>query len=183
MGRIGLAFQTFFGILFSQEVADRIAGVSSSPAIEAQEAPKPAAPEPPPKPVAPPKPVRSDALTLLEVMQREARFLDFIQESLDDYDDAQVGAAVREIHHGCHDVLGRLFELRPVLDLEEGQSFEVTENISAARVRLSGRVRDERPLAGEVMHSGWMASKCELPSWTGSKEDSLVIAPAEVEVS
>ncbi|MCA9032325.1 MAG: DUF2760 domain-containing protein [Planctomycetaceae bacterium] len=183
MGRIGLAFQTFFGILFSQEVADRIANATKSPAIEAQEAPKPAAVEPPPKPVAPPKPLRSDALTLLEVMQREARFLDFVQESLDDYDDSQVGAAVREIHRGCHDVLGRLFELRPVLDVEEGASFEVTANHSAARVRLTGRVRDERPLSGQVMHSGWRASKCELPSWTGAKEDSQVIAPAEVEVS
>ena len=49
-------------------------------------------------PVARPKPARSEAIALLETLQREARLVDFIKEPIDVYADAQVGAAVREIH-------------------------------------------------------------------------------------
>ena len=75
-----------------------------------------------PKPVTkqPPKAARSEAITLLATLQREARFVDFIKEPLDGYSDAQIGAAVRDVHRDCGKVLDRLFAIRSLVDQEEG---------------------------------------------------------------
>lgn len=177
MGRIGLAFQTFFGILFKQDVADKVSVALSTdpPRLAPVDAP-------PPAPVAAPKPRRSEAITLLETLQREARFLDFIQESLDGYEDAQIGGAVREVHRGCQSVLKRSFALQPVLNETEGSVREVTSQDDPGRIRLTGNVSEARPVRGEVVHSGWMAGKCDLPQWVGSADNQMIIAPAEVEV-
>jgi hypothetical protein len=43
-------------------------------------------------------------------------------------------------------------------------------------------VAGEPPLRGKLVHPGWEATKCELPTWTGSKDSARVIAPAEVEI-
>src|SRR4029450_12664116 len=43
-------------------------------------------------------PTRSDALTLLATLQREARLIDFLMEDLAGYDDAHIGAAARDMH-------------------------------------------------------------------------------------
>lgn len=187
MGRIGLAFRSFFGVLLNQQTASKVGAALAGetvnlPAPAAIETPAPAAPAPPkPKP-APTKPVRSDAFTLLETLQREARFLDFIQESLDAYDDAQVGAAVREVHRGTASVLQRLFSLQGVVDQPEGSQYEVTADTAAAQIRLVGNVSNQRPLTGELVHAGWRATKCDLPAWTGTTMHTHILAPAEVEV-
>ena len=52
----------------------------------------------------------------------------------------------------------------------------------AGRFRLTGNVSGEPPLRGKLVHPGWEAAKCELPTWTGSKDSARVIAPAEVEI-
>ena len=58
---------------------------------------------------------------MLATLQREARFVDFVKESLEGYADAQIGAVARDVHRDCGAVLERLFALRPVLaDQEEG---------------------------------------------------------------
>src|SRR5262245_61960312 len=59
-------------------------------------------------------PTRSDALTLLATLQREARLIDFLMEDLASYDDAQIGAAVRDVHRACATALERMFALRPL---------------------------------------------------------------------
>ena len=74
----------------------------------------------PATPPAPKPPERSEAITLLATLQREARFVDFIQESLAAYSDAQIGAAVRDVHRDCAAVLKRLFELRPAVRDDAG---------------------------------------------------------------
>ncbi|MCA9088549.1 MAG: DUF2760 domain-containing protein [Planctomycetaceae bacterium] len=182
MGRIGLAFRSFFGVLFQRETAERVGQAMSGavPRLEQQEPAVPVKAAAPPK--SKPKPKRSDALTLLEALQREARFIDFIQESLDGYDDAQVGAAVREVHRGTRSLLNRFFELKAVVPQEEGSMFEVTAEEETARVRLIGNVPESRPVKGELVHAGWQATQCELPQWTGAEASMLIIAPAEVEV-
>ena len=60
-------------------------------------------------------PGSSEAITLLAALQREARFVDFIQESLDGYSDAQIGAVARDVHRDCGAVLTRMFALRPAV--------------------------------------------------------------------
>lgn len=171
MGRLGLAFK----ILFNGEVAQLAA------AALAGEVPK-AIEQTSPEPVAPPV-IRSEAVTLLAAMQRDARFVDFIQEKIDGYSDAQVGAAVRDVHRGCGDVLERMFAPKPVVDQPEDSQVEVS-NPAAAQWRLTGNVGQLfGPVTGKLMHSGWKTSKCQVPDWNGSAADANVIAPAEVETS
>jgi hypothetical protein len=80
-------------------------------------------------------------------------------------------------------VLERAFALQPVVAGEEGQPVEIAANYETGRYRLTGNVSREPPLTGQLVHAGWEATKCELPSWTGKEQVSLVVAPAEVQVS
>lgn len=190
MGRIGLAFRVFFNVLFNAQKADQVRALELAAPKEEAIAPEASAQKevvatsrdkspPPPKA----EPARSDALTLLETLQREARFLDFIQEDISSYTDQQVGGAVRDVHRGCHAALQRLFDLKPATDVAEGQKLTVDGNESAARIRLVGRVVESRPVTGVVVHPGWQASRCELPVWSGASETKLLLAPVEVELS
>jgi len=142
----------------------------------------------PEKPLAPPtsapkeEPRRSEAVSLLAVLQREARFVDFIKEPIAAYSDAQIGAAARDVHQGCAVVLDRLFALQPLSAATEGASVEVPRHFDPAQFRVMGNVAGEPPFRGTLRHHGWKATKFELPAWTGSEASALVVAPAEVEV-
>lgn len=169
MGRIGLAFKILFNGAAAQQAAQALAE-EQTPAIE----------QAPPEP---PAPSRSDAATLLAALQRDARFVDFIQEPIDGYSDAQVGAAVRDIHRGCRDVLGRIFDLQPVVDQEEETEVQISDP-AAAKWRLTGNVgQTSETVSGKLMHPGWQSSKCQIPEWSGQAKDANVIAPAEVQIS
>jgi hypothetical protein len=176
---IGLAFKLFFRALTDKPFADRVA-----PLLRA-EAPPAAAPSAPPTPAAPkpaPPPARSDALTLLAVLQREGRLVDFLKEPIAGYDDAQVGAAVRDIHRDCAAALDRIFALKPLLDQPDGSPVEVPVGFDAARYQLAGNVSGQPPHRGRLRHPGWQATKLDLPQWTGSSAASTIVAPAEVEL-
>ena len=180
MGRIGLAFRIFFDVLFHADVAEEVRELKSKsetaaiPGPEEKSAPAPAA-----LPVS----QRSDALTLLESLQREARFLDFIQEDISSYTNDQVGGAVRDVHRGCRALLERQFEIAPVSDLPESSKLTLNGTEPAARVRLVGKVVDHRPVTGVIVHSGWQAQRCDVPTWSGSPDMKLILAPMEVELS
>jgi len=170
MGRLALAWR----VLTSGDFAARIIGLlNAPPAITA-------APEAPAKPVAAPKPVRSDAVSLLSALQREGRLIDFLKEPIESYSDAQVGAAVRDIHRDCGAVLERQFAIRPVLEQPEGSSVSLGAK-SAGRIRLAGKV-DGNASSGTLVHHGWQATTCSVPVYTGDAESALIVAPAEVEV-
>jgi len=172
MGRLGLALKILFSGEAARQAADALAGNSAPPAIERN--------EPPP---APPSATRSEAVTLLAALQRDARFVDFIQEPIDGYTDAQIGAAVRDVHRGCSDVLNRTFSLQPIIDQPEDSSIEVAD-ASSAQWRLTGNVgQSSGPVTGKLMHSGWKTSKCQVPDWNGSDADATVVAPAEVQIA
>jgi uncharacterized protein DUF2760 len=127
-------------------------------------------------------PTRSDALTLLATLQREARLIDFLMEDLAGYDDAQIGAAARDVHRGCAAALERMFALRPLRYQEEGAQVEIVAGYDPAQITLTGNVTGQLPLRGTLVHHGWQAMQCELPAWSGQEEAVRVIAPAEVEV-
>ena len=65
-------------------------------------------------------PTPTAALQLLGLLQREARFVDFIQEDVAPYTDAEIGAAARVVHAGCRKVLGEHFTIAPVRPETEG---------------------------------------------------------------
>jgi hypothetical protein len=178
-----LAFRLFFRVLFQQELAEQVRPLLEAPTeVPAAEAARPAEPTPAAlRQLAPSR--RSDALTLLAALQREARFIDFIQEPIHAYSDAQVGAAVREVHRACGQVVERMFGLRAVITQDEGSEIEIPVDFDAERFRLTGRVSDNGPQRGRLVHHGWEATRCELPSWTGRQSSMHLVAPAEVEVS
>lgn len=141
-----------------------------------------AAPAPPqPAPVRK-EPRRSDAIGLLALLQREARFVDFIQEPIGGYSDAQIGAAVRDVHKNCATALERAFAIQPLSATAEGGGMEVPRNFDPVQFRLTGNVSGEPPYKGTVRHPGWKATKCELPAWSGGDSSAMVIAATEIEI-
>jgi Domain of unknown function (DUF2760) len=180
MSRFFKAIQVWWRTLvdaeFGRHVAELLSGKPSAPAIPAATAPLATKLEP----TAQRQPQRSEALTLLATLQREARLVDFLKESIDEYSDAQIGAAVRDIHRDSAGVLDRLFKIRPIETHEEGA--EIQAPAEADRYRLIGTVRGVPPHRGRLVHHGWEAAKCEVPEWSGNSVAAQVIAPVEVEL-
>ncbi len=178
--RLWLAFRVFFAVLFNSQLAAQI-----EPLLAARGEPAPSeADKKVEKPAAPaaPTPVRNDAITLLAALQREARFVDIVQEPLGEYSDQQIGAAARDVLRDCGSVLDRLFALQPLVDDEEGAELETSSELDTGRYRLTGNVSGDPPFRGQLVHHGWQATRCELPSWSGSREAALVVSPIEIEV-
>lgn len=176
--RIALAFGAFFGVLGDARLAARFAALRDG-------APAPAAapPAPPPPPPAPTlrEATPDAALQLLALLQREARLIDFAQENLTGYDDAQIGAAAHLVHDGCAKVLREHFSIVPVRDEAEGSRVTLPAGFDAAAVRLTGAVVGQPPFTGSLSHRGWRVAEVRLPR-LAEQHDARVIAPAEVEL-
>ncbi|GIV57915.1 MAG: DUF2760 domain-containing protein [Bacteroidetes bacterium] len=158
-------------------VLTRLARRLEGPAPKEVAAP---APTEPPAPVMPPQPSEAAALQLLAILQRKGRLLDFLQEDLRAYDDAQIGAAVRTVHEGCKKALEEHITLVPVLDQPEGSTVTVEPGFDARAIRLTGPVAGDPPFRGVLRHRGWRVERIELPKLMHTQD--RVVAPAEVEV-
>jgi hypothetical protein len=121
------------------------------------------------------------AIHLLALLQREGRLVDFLQEDLRAYDDAQIGAAVRGIQESCRESLNKYIGPRPVIDKAEGEAITIDEGFDANRIRLTGNVSGRPPFKGILQHRGWQSSGLNLPTLSGA-QDPAIIAPAEVEI-
>jgi hypothetical protein len=138
----------------------------------------------PPTPLTPPTtpaPPATSALQLLSLLQREGRLVDFLQQDITAFPDADVGTAARVVHEGCRRALRAHAAIEPVLGEEEGARVQLAAGFDADAVTLVGDVRGEPPYAGVVRHCGWRATRFELPQIVGG-HDANVLAPAEVEV-
>jgi hypothetical protein len=120
-------------------------------------------------------------LHVLSLLQREGRLVDFLAENLKDYEDAQIGAAVRSIQENCQKALKKYLKIEAVIDKEEGEDITVEKGFDASTVKLTGNVKGEPPFTGALQHRGWRVGKFDLPTLSGSPDPS-VIAPAEVEI-
>lgn len=186
--RLSLAFGAFFKTAGDAEFAARVRddqiGPVAAPAPVAPPAPAPA-PAPAAAPAPAPAPLRvatpDAALQLLSLLQREARLIDFANENITVYSDADIGAAARVVHEGCARVLREHFTIEPVRSELEGARVTLPEGFDAASVRLTGNVVGKAPFTGTLSHRGWRASKVSLPQ-LADKHDASVIAPAEVEL-
>ena len=176
--RLSLAFGTFFKTIGDAEFAARVRDDQVGPVAAPPAAPTPA-PAPPPVQLRVPTP--EAALQLLTLLQREARLIDFAQENLSAYSDADIGAAARVVHEGCARVLREHFTIEPVRSEAEGSRLTLEEGFDAASVRLTGNVVGQAPFKGLLSHRGWRATKVELPQ-LAEKHDARVLAPAEVEL-
>lgn len=148
----------------------------------------PALPAPVPAPALPPPPVpltaeqqHAAALFLLGLLQREGRLLDFLQEDIATFADADVGAAARLVHEGCRKVLSQYVPIAAVVKESEGAAMEIPTGFDANRFRLTGNVAGTGPWKGSLKHHGWVATKVSLPD-VPTTVDVKVLAPAEVEL-
>jgi hypothetical protein len=175
MNRIDLAIRSFFWIFlnknFSEKVNELYGETKEKPVLEIEE-----------KPLVAPK-GRSEAVQILSLLQREGRLIDFFKEPIDSYSDAQIGAAVRDIHRDCSAVLTRVFSIEPLLTKEEGAPVSVPQGFNPEQYRLTGNLTGNPPYQGVLRHHGWKTSKVELPVWKGNDSAVDVIAPAEIELS
>ena len=118
---------------------------------------------------------------LLSLLQQDGRLVDFLFEDIDNYDDDQIGAAVREIHSKCRKLLNKYMQIQPVRPEKEGEVVSLGAGYDASAIRVTGRVAEKVPMFGTLRHRGWKAFKVELPT-RPSGADASVIMPAEVEV-
>lgn len=206
MSRIGLAFSSFFRLLFGKKLSPAVADylppeVARLPAGRPEPAPEPKAakpepgpakPEPKPEPAPRPEPAakkvdlsvaqRDGALALLALLQRDGRLVDFLREPLDGFADADIGAAARDVHRGCKKVLDQYFTLEPVLPGADDAKVTVPKGFDPAEIRVIGEAKGEPPFKGTLRHHGWRVVDAKLPQLADGV-DRTVIAPAEVELS
>ena len=165
------AFRALFSLIFKGYIADDI--------LDAFRPRRTEAPAPPP---APPLEDRGDrAVQLLAILQRDGRLVDFLMEDLSAYQDAQIGAGVRDVQASCKSALARYFTLTPVLGDAEGATVLVDRGTDAARVKVMGNVAGSPPYRGVLRHRGWEVARIELPPLPSASRH--VVAPAEVEVA
>ncbi len=155
---------------FARQVAPLSAGVPSAPK------------SPTPRPVElPEERTHASALALLAMLQREGRLIDFLQDDVASYSDADVGAAARVVHSGCRKALAQTLALEPALQESEGASVRIPAGFDAHRIRLTGNVTGQPPFSGTLRHHGWIATTIKFPVLAPSL-DPRVVAPAEVEL-
>ena len=204
LSRIAIAIGSFFAILGNGRLAADVTRVRAGEAFAADVAPKEVRVEVPvekivektvekrvevpveklvEKTIEVEKLVATDtaALQLLGLMQREARFVDFIQEDVAPYSDAEIGAAARVVHEGCRKVLREHFAIAPVRAETEGSRITLQAGFDAAAVRLTGNVVGQAPFTGTLSHRGWQVTDVKLPQLTDIQA-AKVIAQAEVEL-
>jgi hypothetical protein len=162
--RLWLAFVTWFDIVFDGDYAFLVANVGEAP----KELPAPATPS-----------EDTSALRLLALLQREGRLVDFCEEELSGFPDAQVGAAARAVHAGCRKALREAFAPTAVRSEAEGAPVVLEAGFDPNAVRLTGNVAGNPPFRGTLRHHGWRASMTRLPT---AKGDATLLAPAEVEL-
>ena len=127
-------------------------------------------------------PQRPDSVQLLSSLQEKGRLIDFLMEDIKDYDDAQIGAAVRNIHQDCRKLLKEYFPLVPAIDAPEDSEFTVNEGFNPSHIKLSGNIGSKPPFKGIVRHGGWKVSEVKMPL-RASNIDKNIVAPAEIEIA
>lgn len=180
MNRFELAVNSFFWIFLNKKFAVAVGQLFEK---EKKLPEKPEAVVKEKEKEIPPKKQRNDAVQILTILQRDGRLVDFLKEPLDSYSDAQIGAAVRDIHRDCVSVLDRVFGIEPLIENEEGTMLTVMPGFDPEQYRLTGNVTGNPPFKGAVKHHGWRITKQELPVWSGKDDSVNVIAPAEIELS
>ena len=156
--RFVLSLRSFWKVLADPDYAAK---------VEALDAPPPTGPD----------------LRVLAILQRDGRLIDFLREDLDGYTDAQIGAAVRDIHRGCRKALDQYITLEPVLAGAEESEVRVDAGFDPGSIRLTGNVAGTPPFRGILKHPGWRVKAVQLPARVGAPAGGGdVIAPAEVQI-
>jgi Domain of unknown function (DUF2760) len=178
--RIAFAFAAFFRILFDGTFARRLWSArelppSSELPAESESIEKSAIREK----IEPAIP--DSALLLLGLLQREGRLIDFLEQEITTFSDADVGAAARAVHEGARRTLRAHVTLEPVRSEAEGEKITLDSGFDANAIKLTGNVRGAPPHVGTLKHPGWRALELKLPRAVDG-HDVHILAPAEVEL-
>ncbi|WP_437645074.1 DUF2760 domain-containing protein [Sorangium sp. So ce362] len=197
--RLWFAFACFFRVLFDPRFAARAwqareAAAALPPAGRAEPqkleraradgaapAPEAVESEPAPKPAPAAAPGVSSALQLLSLLQREGRLVDFLEQDIASFGDADVGVAARMVHEGCRKALRSHAKLAPVRREEEGAKVTLESGYNPSEIKLIGNVSGSAPYRGVLRHRGWRADELSLPTPVAG-HDATILAPAEVEL-
>ena len=136
---------------------------------------------PAPEPVILKESTPDAALQLLGLLQKEARFIDFIKEDIATYSDADIGVAARVVHEGCNKALNEHFTLAPIRSEQEGGKITLPQGFDASSVRLTGNIVGSAPFTGTLIHKGWQVTNIRLPKLTQG-HNACILAAAEVEL-
>lgn len=136
---------------------------------------------PAPEPVVLKEATPDAALQLLGLLQKEARFIDFIKEDIAAFSDADIGIAARVVHEGCNKAINEHFTLATVRSEQEGSKITLPQGFDAAAVRLTGNIVGTAPFTGTLVHKGWQVTGIRLPKLTAG-HNAAIVAPAEVEL-
>ena len=138
-------------------------------------------PGPAPEPIVLKQATSDAALQLLSLLQKEAHFIDFINENVNAYSDNDIGAAARIVHQGCAKVINNYFQIKSIAQEPEGQKITLNKGFDANAYRLTGNIVGQAPFTGLLVHKGWQATDVSLPKLTES-HNANIIAAAEVEL-
>jgi hypothetical protein len=184
--RLWFAWVVFFRVLFDGLFAAKLftpelpepAAPATTPELAPKQAPAPVRVE---KVEADGAGARDAALQLLALLQREGRLVDFLEEDVASFSDADIGAAARVVHSGCRKALREHVKLEPVRTEEEGAKVTIPPDASPNDVKLTGNVQGKGPHTGVLRHRGWRATDVTLPTAVAG-HDARVVAQAEVEL-
>ena len=121
------------------------------------------------------------ALQLLGLLQKEARFIDFIKEDITSFSDEDIGVAARVVHEGCNKAINEHFTLTPVRTEQEGSKVTLPSGFDASLVRLIGNIVGSAPFTGILVHKGWQITDIRLAKLTQG-HNAKILASAEVEL-
>ncbi|MEE9337574.1 MAG: DUF2760 domain-containing protein [Methylococcaceae bacterium] len=136
---------------------------------------------PAPEPVVLKEASSDAALQLLSILQKDARFIDFIKEDIGSYSDADIGVAARVVHEGCNKAINDYFTLKTVRSEQEGSKVTLAKGFNASEVRLTGNIVGKAPFSGSLVHKGWEVTDVRLPKLTQG-HNAKIVAAAEVEL-
>lgn len=177
--RLFFAWVVYFKVLFDGAYA---AEIKSGPKALPEPEPEPKKePAPKPKKEEPKVDPLASAHQLLALLQREGRLVDFLEEDVASFSDADIGAAARVVHSGCRKALREHVTLEPIRSEEEGAKVTLASDFAKAEVKLTGNVAGQGPWSGTLRHRGWRAAKLSLPTAIEG-HDVRILAQAEVEL-
>lgn len=148
-----------------------------APAVQAE--PKPTAA--PAVPVTLKENTPDAALQLLSLLQQESRFVDFLNEEIKGFSDAEIGAVARVVHEGGRKTLQQYFKLEPIRSEDEETRITLQAGFNAAEIRVTGNVVGQPPFTGTLVHKGWRVADVTLPK-LAETHDARILVPAEVEL-
>lgn len=176
--RLWFAWVCFFRVLFDGVFAQRVFAARSPERAPELEPPEQPTALPPPQPA---EAETSSALQLLSLLQREGRLVDFLQQDVAAFPDADIGAVARVVHSGCKKALTSHLVIRPIRSEQEGGRVTLEPGFDPGEIKLVGNVTGTAPYRGTLRHRGWRVDSLSLPKLLDG-HDAHVLAPAEVEL-